>query len=69
MKGIRIGVGIVFGAAYGQVLGQMLFDDWWIGPVIGVAAGLIIAAIVDLWSPSRDPRPRPQSTINHEAGA
>jgi hypothetical protein len=59
MKGLRIGVGIVFGAAYGQVFGQLLFDDWWLSPVLGVAAGLIIGAILDLRSPSGDPRPRP----------
>jgi uncharacterized membrane protein len=59
MKGLRIGVGIVFGAAYGQVFGQMLFDDWWLGPAIGTAAGLIVGAMADLRSTSEDPRPRP----------
>jgi hypothetical protein len=59
MKGFRVGVGIVFGAAYGQAIGQMLFDDWWLGPVIGVAAGLIIGAILDLRGPSGEHRPTP----------
>jgi uncharacterized membrane protein len=48
MKGARTGVGLVFGAALGLILGQMLFDNWWLGPMIGVAAGLIIGAVVDL---------------------
>lgn len=51
MKGVRTGVGIVFGAALGMVFGQMLFDSWWLGPMIGVAAGLIIGAIADLLAP------------------
>jgi hypothetical protein len=48
MKGARTGVGLVFGAALGLILGQMLFDNWWLGPMIGVAAGLTIGAVVDL---------------------
>lgn len=48
MKGTRPGLGIVFGAALGLLFGQMLFDSWWLGPMIGVAAGLIIGAVADL---------------------
>lgn len=48
MRGTRTGVGIVFGAGLGLVFGQMLFEGWWIGPMIGVVAGLVIGAIVDL---------------------
>lgn len=47
MKGTRTGLGIVFGAALGLLFGQILFDNWWFGPMIGVAAGLIIGAVVD----------------------
>jgi hypothetical protein len=32
VKSLRTAVGIVFGAALGLVFGQMLFDDWWLGP-------------------------------------
>ena len=55
MKGARTGVGIVFGAALGLLFGQMLFDSWWLGPMIGVAAGLIIGAIADLLASEEDP--------------
>lgn len=48
MKGTRTGLGIVFGAALGLLFGQMLLDSWWLGPMIGVAAGLIIGAVADL---------------------
>jgi uncharacterized membrane protein len=61
MKGARTGVGIVFGAALGLLFGQLLFDDWWIGPMIGVAAGLIIGAITDLGRPAGSPRRCPPS--------
>jgi hypothetical protein len=61
MRGARTGVGIVFGAAFGLLFGQMLFGDWWIGPMIGVAAGLIIGAVADLMGPAGGPRRRPPS--------
>jgi len=48
MKGTRTGLGIVFGAALGLLFGQMLFENWWFGPMIGVAAGLIVGAVADL---------------------
>lgn len=51
MKGTRTGLGIVFGAALGLLFGQMLFDGWWLGPMIGVAAGLIIGAVADMLRP------------------
>jgi uncharacterized membrane protein len=61
MREARTGVGIVFGAALGLLFGQLLFDDWWIGPMIGVAAGLIIGAITDLGRPAGSPRRCPPS--------
>lgn len=48
MKGTRTGLGIVFGAALGLLFGLLMFDNWWLGPMIGVAAGLIIGAVADL---------------------
>lgn len=48
MKGTRTGLGIVFGAALGLLFGQILFESWWLGPMIGVAVGLIIGAVADL---------------------
>lgn len=54
MKGVRTGVGIVFGAGLGLVFGTMLFDSWWLGPMIGVAAGLIIGAVAELAPPADD---------------
>ena len=58
MKGARTGIGLVFGAALGLVFGLMLFDDWWLGPMIGVVAGLIIGAVGDLLAPADDPADR-----------
>jgi len=51
MKGARTGIGIVFGAAFGLPFGQLLFDDWSIGPMIGAASGLIIGAVAELIGP------------------
>ena len=53
MKGSRTGVGIAVGAAIGMIFGLVLFDDWWWGPVVGTAAGLIIGAVADAWGPTR----------------
>ena len=61
MRGARTGIGIVFGAALGLLFGQMLFDDWWFGPMIGVAAGLIIGAIADMIKPPGGPVDRDQT--------
>lgn len=61
MTGARTGVGIVFGAASGLIFGQtmflfghMLFDNMWVGPMIGAAAGLIIGALADLLAAAGD---------------
>jgi hypothetical protein len=51
MRGARTGVVLVFGAALGLLFGQMLFDGWWLGSMIGVAAGLVIGAVADLFGP------------------
>lgn len=56
MKGTRTGLGIVFGAALGLLFGQMLFENWWLGPMIGVAVGLIIGAVADLQQRPDDTR-------------
>lgn len=58
MKGARTGVGLVFGAALGLVFGLMLFDNWWMGPMIGVALGLIVGAVADLLASTNDPADR-----------
>ena len=58
MRGARTGVGLVFGAAIGLVFGQMLFDGWWVGPMIGVVAGLMIGALADLLASVNDPADR-----------
>lgn len=57
MQGMRTGVGIVVGAAFGLLLNMLFFDDWWVGPLIGVIVGLIIGAIVDAQAGSREPPP------------
>jgi len=61
MTGARTGAGIFFGAAVGLLFGQtmflfghMLFANLWIGPMIGVAAGLIIGAVADLLAAAGD---------------
>lgn len=61
MKGARTGIGIVFGAALGLLFGQLLFDDWSIGPMIGVAVGLIIGAVAELVGPGGARHHRPPS--------
>lgn len=54
MKGARTGVGLVFGAALGLVFGLIGLDSWWVGPMIGVAVGLIIGAVADLLASVHD---------------
>jgi hypothetical protein len=61
MKGARTGIGIVFGAAFGLLFGQLVFDDWSIGPMIGAAAGLIIGAVAELMGPGGTRQRRPPS--------
>lgn len=63
MRGFRTGVGIVLGAALGLVFGQMLFDNWWLGPMLGVAAGLIVGAIAELLPTTDDPSKHDPSAI------
>ena len=46
-KILYAGAGISIGAALGLIFGLLLFDDVIFGPMIGVAAGLIVGAIVD----------------------
>ena len=65
MKGLRTGIGIVLGAAVGLLFGQMFFDSWWLGPMIGVAAGLIIGAVADLLPKTDDP----DDLSKHDPGA
>jgi hypothetical protein len=55
MEGFRAGVGMSIGAGLGLVLGLLFFSNWWLGPVIGVALGLLVGAFMDLpKSPKRD---------------
>jgi uncharacterized membrane protein len=42
------GAGLALGAAFGILIGMLLFDNPWYGPVIGAFAGLIIVFIVGL---------------------
>ncbi len=34
-------------AALGILIGLLLLEEWWYGPIIGAAVGLLIGAIVD----------------------
>jgi hypothetical protein len=42
MEGFRAGVGMSLGAGLGLLFGLMFFANWWIGPVIVVALGLLV---------------------------
>jgi uncharacterized membrane protein len=42
------GAGLALGAAFGIMIGMILFDNPWVGPMLGAACGLIIAIIVNL---------------------
>lgn len=50
MKGAWTGTGIALGAALGIIGGLLLLENWFFGPVIGAAVGLLIGAIVDAQS-------------------
>lgn len=41
------GLGISFGAAFGLILGPLLFNDLILGVGVGVAVGLILGAGID----------------------
>lgn len=43
------GAGLALGAAFGIMIGMLLFDNPWVGPLLGAACGLIIALIVNLY--------------------
>jgi uncharacterized membrane protein len=42
------GAGLALGAAFGILFGMLLFENPWFGPILGAAAGLVIAALIDL---------------------
>lgn len=41
---------MAIGAGLGLVFGLLLFDGWWIGPMVGVGLGLVVGTVVDLRS-------------------
>ncbi|HLV91262.1 MAG: hypothetical protein J5I28_02235 [Acidimicrobiales bacterium] len=41
------GVGVVFGAALGFLLGQLVFEGAWWALVIGAAVGVVVGAVAD----------------------
>lgn len=51
MRGAWAGSGIALGAGLGIIFGLLLLgDNWFFGPAIGAAVGLLIGAIVDAQS-------------------
>jgi hypothetical protein len=42
------GAGLALGAAFGILVGMLLFESPWVGPMLGAACGLVIALVVDL---------------------
>lgn len=47
MKFQWTGIGLVFGAAVGLLLGMLVFEANWWAPMVGVTVGLLVGAIVD----------------------
>lgn len=47
MTGSRTGIGMALGAGLGMAFGLIGLNYWWLGPLIGVAVGLIVGAIMD----------------------
>ena len=43
------GAGMALGAAFGILIGMLLFESPWVGPMLGAACGLIIALGVDFY--------------------
>lgn len=47
--GSSIGLGIIFGLIFGAALGFVIFPDNFItGAIIGMSAGILIAALIDI---------------------
>ena len=38
---------MALGAGFGLIFGLLMLEGWWIGPVVGVAVGLIVGAVID----------------------
>lgn len=47
MTGLRTGLGVVFGAALGMLVGVVLLDGPWLALTIGAAVGLVAGAIAE----------------------
>jgi hypothetical protein len=41
------GFGLVIGCALGTVFGLLVLAEWWLGPAIGTALGLVAGAVID----------------------
>lgn len=47
MKGMYTGLGLVFGAGLGLVIGLLTLETWWYGMVIGSVTGLVLGSMAE----------------------
>jgi uncharacterized membrane protein len=48
------GAGLTLGAAFGILFGMLLFENPWYGLILGAGAGLLVAAIMELYKSRKD---------------
>jgi hypothetical protein len=47
MKGMYTGLGLVFGAGLGLVIGLLALETWWYGMLIGSVTGLVLGSMAE----------------------
>lgn len=55
MKGMYTGLGLVFGAGLGMIVGLVLLETWWYGMGIGAAIGLVLGSMVEALTRDKEP--------------
>ncbi len=55
MKGMYTGLGLIFGAGLGMIVGLVLLETWWYGMGIGAAIGLVLGSSVEAMTRDKEP--------------
>lgn len=55
MKGMYAGLGLVFGAGLGMIVGLLLLETWWYGMVIGPGIGFVLGSVVEMVTRDTEP--------------
>lgn len=58
MKGMYTGLGVVFGAGLGMIVGLVFLESWWLGMGVGAAIGLVLGSVVEIAIREKEPSRR-----------